>query len=126
MISIGYPFVEEKEGSSFLCANIYDEMRKKNYLTWYSVDNQYSSFLCDDRVDGFLLVVLMIAIKSGQDIEIEAPVSSRFLFNLENTVIPLFEKIVQGGHQIHIFRKNLTPPQAIGRQSGWCRSIFRC
>ena len=110
MISIGYPFIEQKGDCSFLCANIYDEIRKKNYLTWYSVNNEYSSFLCDDRVDGFLLVVLMIAIKSGQDIEIEAPVSSRFLFNLENTVIPLFEKIVQGGIKSIYFVKILPPP----------------
>lgn len=103
MIRIEHPYLELHGKETFLCAKIKDELRDKEYLTWYSVDKEYGQYLCDDRADAFLLVVFMIAMKSGQDIQIDAPVSTKLLFHLNNTIQPLFTKIIPGSKIISIY-----------------------
>lgn len=106
MIKISRPFIETSSSEVFLCSNIYDGARSQTFKTWYSVDHEYSKYLCDDRADAFLMLVFIRAMKSHQDIEIEAPVSPRLLFNLENTIQPLFEKIIPGGKRVKIHTSN--------------------
>lgn len=90
MIRIGHPFIEKKEATTYLKADI--EFDNKIFPLWYSVDNVFGEFLCSDYADAFVLAVLMLAMKSGQDIAVEAPVSSKLLFNLNKTVQPIYAK----------------------------------
>lgn len=102
MIIISKPYLESDDDNSFLKASIHDDKRNKDYLIWYSVENEYRNYLCTENADGFLLLALMVAIQSHQDIKVEAPVSRKFLFNLNNYVIPLFTKIIPNGQTIRI------------------------
>ena len=105
MIIISKPYLESDDDNSFLKASIHDEKRNKDFLIWYSVENEYRNYLCIENADAFLLLALMVAIQSHQDIKVEAPVSRKLLFNLNNYVIPLFTKIIPNGQTIRIEAK---------------------
>lgn len=76
MITISKPYVESTEQQSRLCSVIHDAGRNKDFLIWYSVDNEYRDYLCPENADAFLLLVLMVAIQSHQDIKVNAPIST--------------------------------------------------
>ncbi len=108
MITISKPYVESKDSKARLYSSIHDEGRNKDYLIWYSVEKEYQGFLCPENADAFLLLSLMVAIQSHQDIKVNAPVSKRLLFNLNNYVIPLFTKIIPNGQRINIVAEEIS------------------
>lgn len=58
-------------------------------VLYYSTPVEWGKYLTFERADAFLLGVLQYAMKEGHDIEVKAPISERFYFNLVNQVIPL-------------------------------------
>ena len=94
MITISQPYIEEKEHVTYLCSSINDSVLCKEYILWYSVDSDYGKYLCSELADSFLLVLLQIAMSSHQNIKVEAPVSARLLFNLRNSLMPMFLKVL--------------------------------
>ena len=101
MIHISKPYKEEREGRVYLVSKVKDETHGWNEELWFSVTPEYRESLCDDYADSFLLLTLLPAIKSGQDIRVEAPVSRRLLFNIRNTIQPIFARMM-GKAQIRI------------------------
>ena len=101
MITIEHPSIVSKGRETFLQAVISDD-KKATIPLWYSVDMRYGSFFCEDRADAFLLVSLMYAMKSHQDIFVNAPVSKRLLYNIENVIQPLFSKMIPNSRCIRI------------------------
>jgi len=102
MITISHPYIEHRGKESYLLSRIVDEANQKDSLIWYSVDSQYGEYLCDDVADAFVLVMLQLAMRSNQDLKVDAPVSSRLLFNIENTLQPIFAKAFPGFHHIKV------------------------
>ncbi|MBR3412761.1 MAG: hypothetical protein IKG81_08730 [Bacteroidales bacterium] len=123
MLTIGHPYIEEREQETALLSHVTDEVRNREYEIWYSVDKKYGKYLCDDYADSYLLLVLQWAMKSGQDIRVEAPVSPRLLFNINNTIQPLFEKMLVGSKQVRIDAQTMTEPQYDGKAVGCCCSL---
>lgn len=93
MITISHPFIKKRDDKAYLISKIKDENRSLESELWFSVDEEYKDYLCDDYADCFLVCLLLIAIKTEQDIKVEAPVSRKLLFNIQNTMIPLFMNI---------------------------------
>ena len=56
---------------------------------WLSLRNEFESYVCRDRLDGFIVAMLYPAMYYGESIVAEGPVSQRLLFNLNNYAIPL-------------------------------------
>ena len=83
---IGKPYVIDSEnGKVRLCADItLDEKR----TLYYEVDKEYKQFLCEDRLDAFLVGLLHTAMFEDIDIECEAPVTEQLLFQLNTYYIP--------------------------------------
>lgn len=106
MITIEHPFIENKGEEVCLCAKIKEETINNEFTLWFSVNKSYEDYLCEDRADAFMLAALMIAMKSHQDICINAPVSKRLLFNINNTIQPLFTKMIPNSSCINIEAKN--------------------
>ena len=118
MIIIGHPFIDQKEGGFFLNAVIKDEILKKEFLVWYSVDEMYGQYLCDDRADAFLLIAMMSAMKSHQDVLVNAPVSKRLLYHINNEIQPLFKKLIPGSCCIQIRVPDEDCPRLYGNAVG--------
>ena len=102
MITINCPFIEKKGREVFLKSIIEDSTKGNSFTLWYSVDEQYGSYFCDDRVDSFLIVSLMYAMKSHQDIVVNAPVSRRLLYHIIYDIQPLFTKLIPGSRCVQV------------------------
>lgn len=102
MITINRPLIEKKGKEVFLESIVEDSAKGKSFPLWYSVDEQYGSYFCDDRADSFLIVSLMYAMKSHQDIVVNAPVSRRLLYHIKYDIQPLFTKLIPGSRGIQI------------------------
>lgn len=101
MIYISHPYIEERGDRVYLISRLLDETHGWNEELWFSVAPEYRGSLCEDYADSFLLLTLLPAIKSGQDIKVDAPISRRLLFNIRNTIQPIFARMM-GKAQIRI------------------------
>lgn len=66
---------------------------KKKYL-WYSFPKKYKQYLTTEKLDGFLVGLLLLAMKRGEDIEVKGAISEKLFFNLTHGYIQVM-KIVR-------------------------------
>ena len=118
MITISQPYIQHGEKESYLYSKIVDEKREKDTLVWYAVGRQYGEYLCDETADAFVLLMLQLAMQSGQDLKVEASVSARLLFNIENTLQPLFSKALPGFRHIKVIAQSVSEQSFQGTAVG--------
>jgi hypothetical protein len=118
MITIDCPTIEKKGKEVFLQAIIKDDILKLRFPLWYSVDECYGPYLCEDRGDAFLLVSLMYAMKSHQDVFVNAPVSKRFLYNINYVIQPLLSKLIPDSSCVKITVLDGECPEFKGKAVG--------
>lgn len=119
MITISKPQLDPAVGECGGVSSFISDDSGKAIKVWYSVEKEYQQYLCSERADAFLLLVLHIAMKTGQDIVVEAPVSAKLLFNIENTIQPLFVKAYKGVKHVGIHA------EAVGR-ADWNTTAVGC
>lgn len=102
MIKISHPRIEERDSRTYLVAPIHDEGMPSFTELWFSVEKEYAPYLCTEYSDAFLLLALPIALASGQDIEVEGGISRKLLFNINNTLLPLFREVMGAPREISI------------------------
>ena len=69
--------IESKEGTSYL---------------WYSVDKKYAEYVTTERLDAFLVALLVYAMKMNEDIHIDGPLSEKLFYNLTKYYINILLK----------------------------------
>lgn len=60
------------------------EYSGKQEKLWYSVDKKYGQYLTTEKLDGFLVGVLLLAMELGEDIAVKGPLSEKLYHNLTN------------------------------------------
>lgn len=96
MITISKPYIKRKNdlgGGIFLVSEISDDIRGLNADLWFSVENKYGDYLCDELADCFLLSLLPIAVKHNQSITVKANVSPKLLYNIRTCIEPMYQRI---------------------------------
>ena len=48
---------------------------------WYSVDKRYEPYLVTERLDGFLVGLLPLAMSCGEEVQLQAPISEKLYFD---------------------------------------------
>lgn len=94
MIRICNPRIVRTSGKSTLVAEIKSDNKKLCSELWYAVGDRHEKCLCVERGDAFLVALLPLAIKLGEDIVCEAQVSAKLLFNINNSLLYLFTRIL--------------------------------
>ncbi len=59
---------------------------------WFSVENKYAEFLTVEKLDAFLVAMLLPAMESGEDIYVRGAISAKLYYNITNyfmTIISL-------------------------------------
>lgn len=69
---------------------------------WFSTPEQYSHFLCKDRLDAFLVGLIYPAMHCGEDLRLEGCVSKQLLFNMNHYTIPLLLSFSPSCHAIQV------------------------
>lgn len=86
MLKIGKPYVEHRNHKVRLCAKL--EFPSMERIAWFEVDEEYEAYLTTDRADAFVVAFLTAAMRAGEDIVSEAPVTKRLLYQLNQQLIP--------------------------------------
>ncbi|WP_088052328.1 hypothetical protein [Virgibacillus dakarensis] len=88
---------------------------KKDFL-WFSVPKQYKDYLTYERGDSFLVGLLLLAMKQGQDIKLHFPISERLYYTLTNYLIKALTIAMPHLTQISIIHNGLesAPIKTIG------------
>ena len=60
---------------------------------WVEVEDDFSSFLCDDRADGMFVICLYRAIKEGYDLRSLVPVSERLYYQTTSFMLNFYSEI---------------------------------
>jgi len=74
---------------------------KKKYL-WYSIPKKFSQYVTTEKLDGFLVGVLLLAMRLGEDIDVKGAVSERLYFNLMNSYMSIIQLIMPALTKINI------------------------
>lgn len=90
---INKPFIEERNSDTFLIAIVENENTNIKEEFYFSVENNYGKFLCNEISDPFVVAMLVPALMSGQDIHVKGSISLMLQYHLENTLIFLLSKI---------------------------------
>jgi len=88
------------------------ESKSGNYLVWFSVEKQYDDYVCKDKHDAFLLSLLPIAMKNGEDIYVEERISEKLYYNLSRFGIKVLSESRRDLRPISIY-----PDELVGQAS---------
>ena len=77
MIKIGKPIIEELGGAFYLSSIISSDKDNICEKIWYRTTAEWSKYLTDETADAFLLPMLLVALRTQEDIIVEAPVSEK-------------------------------------------------
>lgn len=100
MITIGKPFSETLDGQVRLCAQV--TIQEQAEEAWFSVDPEFAKYLADDRADAFVVGFLTTAMRLGEDIVCEAPITRRLYYQLTTYLIPSMAANMEIYHSISI------------------------
>lgn len=91
MITIGKIKKEIIDNKARVSAKI--DMDGVSKILFFESAKDNLQYLCDDTADGFLLGLLVVALKGHSDITVESPVSERLLYGLTTFLIPALVKM---------------------------------
>jgi len=74
---------------------------KKKYL-WYSMPKKFSQYVTTEKLDGFLVGVLLLAMRLGEDIDVKGAVSEKLYFNLMNGYMSIIQLIMPALKKVNI------------------------
>lgn len=109
MIRIGHPYLEEKSGLYWINCIIRENEECKQVF-WGGVQSEYAKYLLTERADAFLVGLLSYAMRTGNDIECEAPISEELLYNIRQYLIPLVIKYGNNLHYVNIIADTVSEP----------------
>jgi len=70
------------------------ELNGRRQALWYSVQREYEQYLSPSQLDPFVLGILLLAMKHGQDVSVRGAMSEKLLFNLTHFYIPILRLVM--------------------------------
>jgi hypothetical protein len=77
---------------------------------WFEVDKKFADYLVTDRIDAFLVGLLPLAMRLGEDIELRHPVSQRTYFNIDQNLTSIINFAFPDYKVISITPKGFAEP----------------
>lgn len=109
---IGRPRITVEGGAARLAATVAVSGRSREL--WYSVGDSFAHALSADRLDAFVVALLPQAMKLGEDLQCDGPLSERLFYNLSRHCVPLLKLAVPGLRPVRILPGGLTAGGAGG------------
>jgi hypothetical protein len=94
------------------------EYENKNNLLWYTFDDSVAEYLTDEVHDGFLVGLLPLAMKTGEDIIVKGAISERLFYNLSNYYVEILTRIIPSFKKVKIIPESLSDGSRIPSQGG--------
>lgn len=83
-----YPAKLKIEGDSAIISAEFESQGRTKEL-WYKVPAEYENYLVTERLDAFLIGLLFLGLKTGQDIVIKGMLSSQLNYTINEYLIPV-------------------------------------
>ena len=96
MITIDRITKEKTNEQVCLKAFVRDDVQNINDWLTYSTSSEYGEFFNDDVCDAFVVAMLLPAIKTGQKIKVDAPLSEKLYHNIEHSVSTILQHVYVG------------------------------
>jgi len=94
---------------------------------WFSVPKEYGEFLTTTKLDGFVVGLLLLAMKSGEDMVLEGAVSQKLYYNLTHYYTEILRLALPSLKPVRIVPKSLddgrNSPPAGGVATGFSAGI---
>lgn len=123
MITIGKPYLRQESGRVSLCTLV--TIQGSTEEAWFSVEPEYARYLTDDRTDAFVVGFLSTAMKLGEDICCDAPITRRLHYQITQYLIPSMAANMEIYHSIAIYAPLTDAPLpcdgAVG--TGWTGGV---
>ncbi len=123
MIRIETPYLRKENNRLVLYAPI--TLEGKRQLAWFSTEEEYGRFLTDDRLDAFVVGFLTTAMRQGEDIVCEAPLTRRLYYQLTQYLIPVMASNMEIYQPISVYAPLTDTPLpcegAVG--TGWTGGV---
>ena len=100
MIHFQSPDIRQEAGRTVLSAAV--TLEGQTQEAWFSVETEYGPYLTDDRLDAFVVGFLTTAMRLGEDIVCEAPITKRLYYQLTTYLIPSMAANMEIYHPIAI------------------------
>lgn len=85
---------------------------------WFDYPSEYGDYICDERIDAFVISLIPLAMRKEFDIESAVPISERLSYQLQNYYIPILSKYQKNFHKIELLcpctADNLNTESAVG------------
>ena len=105
MIVINNPQIETKEEEVLLYSDI--EFNSGTERLWYKLPLKFQEYLVIENADAFVVGLLFLALKKGEDIELKTPISARLHYTLTHYLIPALCLANPKLHKIRIIAKQV-------------------
>ena len=97
---IHLPEVRNANGHARLIATV--EADGVNQPLWYEVEARLQHYLTYDRLDCFVVALLILAMRRGENIFLRGPMSERLYYNLTNYYIPIVKVMIPSLQRVEI------------------------
>jgi len=91
MIKILKPYLKDNGNTCRLEAEFVRKGIREHI--WFEVQKEYSEYLVFERVDPFITALLLYAMKNGEDIYVDEPMSEKLYYGLTNNLIKVLSKV---------------------------------
>lgn len=122
-IRIKQPYLEETVDEIRLCAEIHRQGQEQTL--WFSAEKEYGDYLTMERSDAFLVALLPTAMREGEDLLCEGPVTKRLLYQINHYLIPMLADNLPSLHRITVRAQasegSLPCAEAVG--TGWTGGV---
>jgi hypothetical protein len=95
------PIEVSKSDDKVKIQSLIDYSDKQKYL-WYSIPEKYSKYVTTEKLDGFLVGLLLLAMRLGEDIEVKGAVSEKLYFNLTHSYMNIMQIVMPNLKKIKI------------------------
>lgn len=111
MIKIGKPIIEEVGGAFYLSSFISSEKANISQKIWYRTTAEWSMYLTDETADAFLLPMLLVALRTQEDILVEAPVSEKLYYNIKYNILYTLSIPLKVNYKLDVKCDHLVTPE---------------
>jgi hypothetical protein len=104
MITLFQPEKVNSKGNVRLQAKF--ELSGNENVLWYETSEKYGSYMTSERSDAFLVGLLWLALRNGEDIKVIGPLSEKLFYTLNYHLIPFLAQLYKY-KQIKVLCDNL-------------------
>jgi len=87
-------------------------------LLWYEFDKNIEEYITTEKHDGFVVGLLLLAMKNREDIHIQGKISGKLYYNMTNYYMDIVQSFAPEFHKIRIVPDGLTGKTGYRRGNG--------